>query len=308
MKRTFLTITAILVAAAYAMTGCRSEYTTYSDREYVMFADTLTSNVVLQDKPSFNVEVASTTVCPYDRTFGVEVVDKGSNAIEGVHYRLPSNTVTIPAGKRSANVVVAGIYDNIKHTDSLGFVLRLVMPEQLHWEMYGDRTKVTFYKSCPFSIDDFTGWCVVTSTFLNDYPGNENSSLQRLVRSELHPTEPNTIILRNFLFTGYHVSITLDTEDPAEPKVTMAEGQVIGDEMSVFGIAYGDNKILADHSPYTLSHFNTCQRFVSLWTWVYVEDLGDAVGSLGQFYNILEWVSDEEADRLHREEGLFKRE
>jgi hypothetical protein len=42
---------------------------------------------------------------------------------------------------------------------------------------------------------------------------------------------------------------------------------------------------------------------VELWNHVYVENLGETVGTVGHFYSILEWVSDEEADRL-RKEGL----
>ena len=37
---------------------------------------------------------------------------------------------------------------------------------------------------------------------------------------------------------------------------------------------------------------------------MYVEDLGSAVGTVGHFYNIMEWVSDEEADRLRQQEGM----
>ncbi len=305
MKRYLYNI-AVVLAVAAVVAACEREYVTYSDREYVMFADTLTQSVVLQDKDTFTVTVASTTACDYDRTFGVEVVDKGSNAIEGVHYRLPSNSVTIKAGKRAAEVRVQGLYDNIGHTDSLGFVLRLVMPEALKWDMYGDQTKVTFYKSCPFSIDDFTGWCVVTSTFLDEYPGAENSYMQRLIRTERHPSLENTVVLRNFLFTGYHVNLTFDASDPAAPKVSVAKGQAVSDEMSVFGTSYGDNKILAQSSPYSTSYYNTCQNFVSLWTLMYVEDLGELFGNVGEFYNIIEWVSDEEADRIQNEEGLKK--
>jgi hypothetical protein len=37
---------------------------------------------------------------------------------------------------------------------------------------------------------------------------------------------------------------------------------------------------------------------------VYVENLGVSVGTIGHFYNVLEWISDEEAERLQREEGM----
>ena len=66
-------------------------------------------------------------------------------------------------------------------------------------------------------------------------------------------------------------------------------------------IKYGDNKILSHHSPYNKSYFNSCQRFVELWNHVYVENLGELVGNVGDFYNVLEWVSDEEADALRKD-------
>jgi len=197
-----------LLAALF--TGCKEEYKTYSDREFVMFADTAATYMVLQDKEYFSVPVTSTVACDYDRTFGVEIIDKGSNAIEGLHYALRSNTITIKAGQRAANVEVRGLYDNIEPTDSLGFILKLVMPEQVNWNLYHDQTKVVMMKSCPYDVNDFTGWCVVTSLFLNQYPGIENTSLQRLIRTEKHPTEENMIILHDWLFSGYDVTIRLD--------------------------------------------------------------------------------------------------
>ena len=222
-----------LLAALF--TGCKEEYKTYSDREFVMFADTAATYMVLQDKEYFSVPVTSTVACDYDRTFGVEIIDKGSNAIEGLHYALRSNTITIKAGQRAANVEVRGLYDNIEPTDSLGFILKLVMPEQVNWNLYHDQTKVVMMKSCPYDVNDFTGWCVVTSLFLNQYPGIENTSLQRLIRTEKHPTEENMIILHDWLFSGYDVTIRLDPADPAEPLVTMDKNQILADEGSVFG-------------------------------------------------------------------------
>ncbi len=293
------------VAAVVIAVGCQQQYTTYSDAEYIMFSDTTCVNVVCADGEYFNVPVTSTVRRDYDRTVAVEIIDKGSNAIEGVHYRLKSNTITIPAGELTANVEVMGIFDSFEVGESLQFTLKLVIPDELRWDgLYTDWTHVVMYKSCPFDINDFTGYCMVTSTFLNEFPGAENKSMQRLIFTEKHPTKENTIILRNWLFTGYDVNITFHPEDPAEPLITMDKGQAISDEMSVFGISYGDNKIRVDHSPYSVSSFNTCQTFVSLWIYAYVEDLGDMYGTIGEFYNVMEWVSDEEADRLRREDGM----
>ena len=285
-----------------ALLSCKEQYTTYSDAEYVMFADSLSTNMVEKSNSRFTVPIASTVARDYDRTFGVEVVDAGSNAVEGKHYRIISNTVTIPAGERAANVEVEGIYDNIGATDSLGFRLRLVMNSALKWDLYkdSDMTKVVMYKSCPYDRNNFTGYAVLSSLLLRDYPG-ENSSYQKVVYTEAHPTEPDMIIIRDAFYNGYDVTLTFDGADPAEPRITMDSDQVLSDEASVFGQILGDNHILGDDSPIYTSYFNSCQRFAVLWLHVYVEKLGEPIGTVGHFYNILEWISDEEAERLKRE-------
>ena len=302
MKKIYLILT---LALTLGFVSCDEEYVTYSDAEYLMFAQEQSINMVLADQEYFTVPVSSTVACDYDRTFGVEVVDKGSNAIEGKHYRLLSNSVTIPAGKLAADVKVAGIYENIEATDSLGFVLKLVMPEQLKFDLYegSDQTKVVMYKGCPFDRNNFTGWCIITSLLLRDYPG-DNLSYQRLIRTEAHPSEKNTVILRSCFYDGYDITITFNPENLANPLVTMDKDQVVSDEASVFGQILGDNHILTTHSSYYPSYFNSCQRFVELWNHVYVENLGQMVGTVGHYYNILEWISDEEAERLQRENGM----
>lgn len=302
MKNIYLFLVATIAISMLA--SCAEEYVTYSDAEYVMFSETQSMNMILADDEYFGVAVASTVACDYDRTFGVEIVDKGSNAIEGKHYRLLSNSVTIPAGELATEVKVQGLYENIEPTDSLGFVLRLVMPEKLKWSLYedSDQTKVVMYKSCPFVRENFTGWCVVTSLLLRDYPG-DNTSYQRLIRTEAHPTEENTVILRSCFYDGYDLTIRFHPEDAANPLVTMDKDQVLSDEASVFGQILGDNHILTTHSFYYPSYFNSCQRFVELWNHVYVENLGETIGTVGHYYNILEWISDEEAERL-RKKGM----
>lgn len=303
MKHIITVLFAAGLVAALA-SGCDRQYTTYSDAEYVMFADTMSVNMVLQDQEYFTVPVASTTACDYDRNFGVEIIDKNSKAIEGLHYRLQSNTITIPAGNRATEVRVYPAYGMFESGDTLNFSLRLVMPQQLKWDLYGDTTHVKMVKSCPFQLDDFTGWCLVTSMFLNSYPGVENQSIQRLVRVTKDPSKEHTVILHNWLFTGYDVTLTFDPSDPANPIVSMDPDQVLSDTDSVFGQPHGDGKILVSSSPANISYFNACDRFVSLWIWAYVEDLGTMYGSIGTFYNILEWISDEEAELLQRENGM----
>ena len=72
------------MTACLAMTGCHERYVTYSDAEYVMFADTLATYPVQQDVEWISIPVVSTVTRDYDRTIGVEIIDKGSNAIENL--------------------------------------------------------------------------------------------------------------------------------------------------------------------------------------------------------------------------------
>ena len=289
----------MLFAAVSVFSSCHERYVTYSDKEYVMFADTMATYPVQKDVEWFNIPVVSTVVKDYDRTFGVEIIDKGNNAIENLHYRLESNTVTIKAGENRADVRVHGYYDNIEATDSLGFELQLVMNSNLEMPMYGKNTKAVLMKSCPFDINNFTGYCVLTSMFLYNY--SATGAYQKLVYTEKHPTQENMIICHNWINDGYDVTMTFNADDPMLPLVTMDRDQVASDEGSFFGTAHGDNKILVTNSSYYDSVFYPCGNYLYIWTEMYVENLGEPVGTVGHFYNIMEWVSDEEAERLKRE-------
>ena len=300
MKKYLIYIT-LAFAAMLTASSCHERYVTYDDAEYVMFADTIATYPVQQDVEYFSIPVVSTVTRDYDRTFGVEIIDKGNNAIEGLHYRLQSNTVTIKAGETRADVMVHGIYDNIEAEDQLRFQLRLVMNDDLVMPLYGKDTKANLMKVCPFDINAFTGYCVFTSMFLYDY--SITGSYQRLVYTEKHPTEENTIICRNWLNDGYDVTMKFHPEDPLRRVVTMDEGQVASDEGSFFGTAHGDDKILVRSSSINESLFFTCGSYLYLWAEIYVENLGEPVGTVGHFYNIMEWISDEEAQRL-RNEGM----
>lgn len=284
-------MTAILLFSA-----CHERYVTYSDKEYILFADTLKVYPVQKDVEYFSVPVVSTVVKDYDRTFGVEIIDKSSNAIERKHYSLQSNTITIKAGETRADVLVHGYYDNIEATDSLGFTLQLVMNDNLVMPLYGKQAKVVLMKSCPFDINNFTGYCVLSSMFLQQY---NSGGYNRLVYTEKHPTMENTIICRNWLKDGYDVTMTFNADDPLYPVVSMEKNQVASDQGSFFGTIYGKwgDKLLVTSSNMAESIFYPCGSYLYIWTEISVEDFG----VVGHFYNVMEWVSDEEAERIMRE-------
>lgn len=291
MKKLFIGLF-VIVAILPTLVGCDADRTVYNDSDYVMFSDTLYNYPVQDNEDYFNVPVAAGQAFDYDRTFGVEIIDKGSNAIEGRHYKLESNSIVIKAGERTADVKVKGIYENIGILDSLGFVMRLVSPKDTHWDIYGTETKVVMQKSCPFDIHNFEGYCTLSSSYFIEY---SNVSM-RLIKSEIDPDNENTIILKNFFYEGYDIKLKFNPEDPLKPFVRMDE-QVFASTADAFGTLYGDGNILIYQPTIYTSYFNTCQEYVLQYMTLYVAD----VDTVGTFMNIIEWISDDEAEKLMRE-------
>ena len=107
----------------------------------------------------------------------------------------------------------------------------------------------------------------------------------------------------DLFYDGYDVELTFNTKNPSEPILTLAADQIIGDELSVLGIEWGDGKLLAQTSPAGtyISSYNACQKFAQLYVRMYIKNYSELVGYIGDFYNILEWVSKEEAEEIMRE-------
>lgn len=295
MKQIFKYI-AMSFVAAMALNACQERYVTYDGAEYVMFADTLAVYPVMEGADQFSIPVVSTVTRDYDRTFGVEVLDKLSNAIERKHYSLESNTITIKAGETRTDVKVRGHYNNIGEADSLGFALQLVMNDELEMPLYGKQTKAVLMKTGKFDRSKFTGYCVLSSMFLQNY--SQNGEYNRLIYTEPHPTLKNTVICRNWIKDGYDVELTFNDEDPLMPIVTMAR-TVAGDQGSFFGTSYGQwgDKLYVRSSNLAQSIFYPLGGYLYIWTELSV----DEYGIVGNFYNVMQWVTDEEAERIKRE-------
>lgn len=296
MKRKY-TIIYALMALLLIMAGCKEEHTTYKGPNYIMFSDSLYVLPVQNNEEYFDIPVAATQACTYDRTIAVEIIDKESNAIEGLHYTLMENTVTIKAGERVANVRVRGLYDNIAVTDSLGFTLRLVTEKDTQWEMYGTDANIILRKTCPFNIYDFEGYIVLKSTYLYDYTVVD----KRLVRAEVDTEEENTIIVKDYFYDGYDVKLKFTTKDPLNPLIEMEE-QVFGPTDEAFGTIYGDGKIrMLQPNGYT-SYYSSCEGFVYQYMTLYVMNPDESIyGTVGTFINVLKWITDDEAEKLKRE-------
>ena len=296
MKRILLGFCGFFFTILFLM-GCEEARTIYSGPDYIMFSDSLYVLPVQNNDDYFDIPVSATQACGYDRTLAVEIIDKNSNASEGVHYTLESNTVTIKSGELVANVRVRGIYDNIEVTDSLGFALRLVTQENTQWDLYGIDANVMLKKTCPFNIYDFEGYCVVTSTYLYDYSTVD----KRLIRTEVHPEEENTVILKDYFYDGYDVKIRFTTDDLLNPLIEMDE-QVFGPTSEAFGTLYGDGMIRMFQPSYYASYYSSCEQFIYQYMTLYVLNKDQSIfGTVGTFMNVVKWISDDEAEKLMKE-------
>ena len=289
------------VAALIAFSGCDQDKVVYSGPNYLMFSDTLYTYAVQETNEIFNVPVSATVPADYDRTFGVEVIDKESNAVEGKHYKILSNTVTIKAGEMSTDVKVQGLYKNIGITDSLGFALRLVIPDTEEWSLYKNEAKVVMQKICPFDIKNFKGYCKVTSSYLSSdyYPKKVDL---RLVTSDIVEGKENTIVVHGLYFDGYDMEIKFNRKDVLEPLVEMEE-QICGSTGEAFNTIHGDGKLRLNQPTAYTSFYSTNENFILQYVTMSVNNKdGSYYGTVGTFVNVLEWISEAEAEKL-KEQG-----
>lgn len=287
---------ALFIAFVAGITGCNDENLAKSTPDCVLFSDTLYVLPVADDVEYHNIPVVATKACDYDRTVAVEIIDAGSNAIEGRHYSLESNTITIKAGELVANVRVRGYHKNINVSDSIGFKLNLIIPEELQWDMYGTEANVLLQKACKFDINAFAGYCVLTSSYIMSYMNVD----KRLVKSEVCPEEENTIILKDYFFDGYDVKVRFKTDDILNPFIEM-EDQAFGPTSDAFGTLYGDGLLRMYQPTAYTSYFSSCEKFIFQYMTLYVPGMEEEYNTVGTFVNAVEWISDDEAKKLMRE-------
>ena len=296
-KKIFLGMVASLVMLA-GLTSCEEQRTVYDGPLYIMFADTLSVLGVENSEEVFDIHIAATQASDKDRTLAVEVVDKESSAIEGVHYTLESNTVVIKAGELATSVRVRAIYDNLTIDEDPTLVLRLITDDDVQWSLYeGNETKVILRKICPFDINAFTGYAVVTSTFLMDYSIKD----MRLITTEVDPEDSTAVILHDYFYDGYDMKVRFTTEDMLNPLIEM-DDQPMATTGEAFGTIYGDGMLHAYQPSSLVSYYSSCEKFILQYMTVWVPGMAEGTNVVGTFINAVEWISDDEA-RILKNQG-----
>ena len=303
MRKINYGLMSMLALLMCAITSCGdAERPSYDGPNYILFSDTLTVLAVQNNEEVFDIPVAATEACSYDRIVAVEVIDKKSTAIEGKHYTIESNTVTIKAGERAANVRIRGNYDAIAATDSLGLTLRLLTQQADQWDLYEKsyEAKVILQKCCPFDINLFNGYAVLTSTYMQEFMPNVDN---RLIKAVIDPEEENTVIMKDFFYDGYDVKIRFTTNDILNPLIEMDE-QTFASTAEAFGTNYGDGYLHLYQPSSGVSYYSTCEQFIFQYITLYVPGMaGNTV--VGTFASAIEWVSNDEAKRLYLEVSML---
>lgn len=282
----------IATGALILAVGCNADYPTYSGPDYIMFSAESHDLGILDSEEWFEIPISATRAVDYDRTIGVEVVAASSSAIEGLHYAVESYTLCIPRGELSTAVRIKGNPENIATSDTPSITLRLVVDKENIWDEYGTDTEVILHKCCPADLDMFTGYCKLTSSWIMQYMGAD----ARLVKTKRSESKEDVIMVEDMFYTGYDVELKLLTEDRLNPIVEM-EPHTIGSTGEAFGTIYGNGKLEMMTPTGYVSYYGTCEKFLVLYTTMYVE----GVGTVGTYVNILEWISDDEAERILRE-------
>lgn len=283
-----------LLVILLAVVGCKSEKPTYSGRDFIMFATpSQTFGVVENNDEWFEVMISAARTVDYDRYIGVEVIASETSAIEGLHFDIESNTLCIKAGELTTAVRIRGIAENIYINQTVDITLGLVLDKEYVWDEYDTTTRVTLQRCCEFDANAFTGYAVLTSTWCMQYMNVES----RLVKTHLENSDDNIIVIKDMFYENYDIRLELDSNDLLNPIATLCGEQVVGSTGEAFGTIYGNGDLMMAQTVGYPSYYSTCERFAVIYATVYVEE----VGTVGNYVNILEWVSDDEAERILRE-------
>ena len=301
MNKKILFSTIISLGVLAGFTSCDEERIVYSGPQYIMFADTLSVLGVENNGEYADIYISATKAMDKDQTLAVEVIEQESSAIEGVHYTIESNTVVIKAGELCTSVRIRGHYENLTVEEELPEIkLRLISPENTQWDLYEDKgleTKVMLQKVCPFDINAFSGYAMVTSTFLYNYMGSYN----RLIKTEVDSTAENTVILRDFYYEGYDVKVRFTTDDPLNPLIEM-DDQPLATTGEAFGTIYGDGMLHVYQPSSYVSYYSSCEKFIYQYITIWVPGMEAGYNTVGTFIQALEWISDDEA-RIYQSQG-----
>ncbi|MGL5317938.1 MAG: hypothetical protein ACRC9Q_04495 [Bacteroidales bacterium] len=287
MKKIILNPVFLVLLFISTLMSCSKDAIMYEGGEYAMFADSMAYVPVTPDAESvFEFPVSLTKAQAKDKTYGIEVVIKKSNAIEGVHYELLTQNVTIKAGETKASVKLKGLYDNIVYGEHLQISLKLLAPKEEVWGIYGQEARLLLIKCPDFSIDKFVG----NVRFYAAFPFADRMTSFLATTQEF---DGNTLLLKNTFSNkrDLRIDFVSNENDPFENSVVVKEQFVLIDPY------YGE--VLARTVDSNPSYYITEARSVFLNLELFVP----GVGSFGVHPYVIRWITQAEADAENNSTG-----
>ena len=274
------------------MVSCEKEKPA-AEPALIQFTNATHTFGILNSEEWFEVPIELSRAMEHSTNVGVEVVFAESSAIEDYHFVLESHTLTIDEGKKHAMVRIKGIAEALEANNPVDVKLRLILDNENMTSKSSIETVVTLQRCCEFDINNFSGYAVLTSTWSMAYM-NTNS---RLVHTHVDEAEEGVIVIEDMFYEDYDIRVKLFSDDRLNPLATLYGPQVLANTGEAFGTIYGNGKLMMDAPMGSVSYYSTCESFLLLYSVMYVEE----VGTVGEYVNILEWISDDEAERIMRE-------
>ncbi len=266
MKRIHKILSMVVLVAFIALTpGCdkMKPYDLVTPPAQVHFVGDKNQTYTLEDASSgkFKVTVGTTDVAAIDRIITYKVMSK-TGAIEGKEYTLsPAGSVTIPAGKTTADIEITGNYTYYEsgRKDTLSFSL---IEPSIKVAGFMNEAVVILRGPC-FDGD------VTLSEMGGDYANSTDADepLYTVKLSGLEETSPTTGkgMISNLWNGAAPVKITFDWTDPTNIKTAIA-WQPMG-----FDYAAG-NAFSIRTTPGKKSTFSICDQTITLRIDIIVED------------------------------------
>jgi hypothetical protein len=182
MKKILSYLTIFLLSMMF-FTSCEETDIRYSGPEIASFASDNSVDYFVKETGDTGVEITAgfTTTSSSPRTINFTL---GGDAVEGQHYSLSANSITVPAGEYTGAITVNGLFAGFS-----GEVATLTLTLQGEGvENLNDTYTVSLQQFCPLAIDGFTGYFVCEEAGYGAY----------LVAISQDPDTENGIIIENF--------------------------------------------------------------------------------------------------------------
>lgn len=205
MKNSSFIKSGLVLAAALFITSCgifdtERDPALFDGDQEVKFVNTSPTFVVEEAEETYTFQLNTLKPARGNQTFTFEVVAEGTTAQEGVHYRLPSTSVTIADGEVFGNVEITLLAAGFGATVET-LVLRITSPEAAGFNNVATLNLQRFF---PYVQAEFVGRYRVT------YPWWEANPYEI---DMVAGTSENQLVAVDMLGEGVDFVITVDVSD-----------------------------------------------------------------------------------------------